>query len=76
MIGRNGGADTREWSTLRKSERECFNCHEKGHLRQDCVNEKRVKCFNCEEIGHVQRDCKEPEKDRPRETTVGDGSER
>ena len=71
----SGGKDTQGavslgkdegWSKSRRNERECFNCHEVGHLRQDCVNEKRVKCFNCDGIGHVQRDCKEPEKVRLR----------
>ena len=40
--------------------KECFNCHEAGHLRQDCKNKKRIKCFNCERIGHMQKDCEEP----------------
>ena len=46
-----------EWTTVGNSERKkvkvCFNCHEAGHLRQNCVHKKRIKCFNCEKLGHV-----------------------
>ena len=51
------------WSTVGsggRKEKECFNCHEVGHLRQNCENRKRIKCFNCEKLGHVQKDCAEP----------------
>ena len=53
-----------EWSTVGGSDgkkmKECFNCHEVGHLRQNCNNKKRLKCFNCEKLGHIQKDCEAP----------------
>ena len=55
--------DDSDWTTVGsdgKKVKECFNCHETGHLRQNCVNKKKVKCFNCEKLGHVQKDCGEP----------------
>ena len=65
-----GLAEETEWSTVGSAGRrvkECYNCHEVGHLRQDCTNRKRVKCFNCEKVGHVQKDCDEPTILRQRE---------
>ena len=60
------GADTgAKWST-NDSRKECYNCHEVGHVRSNCTNEKRLKCFNCEQIGHVQKDCTEPERVKER----------
>ena len=53
-----------DWNVVGDSEgkrkKECFNCHEVGHLRQNCTNRKRIKCFNCEKLGHTQKDCIEP----------------
>ena len=58
------GENQSDWSVVGneggRRAKECYNCHEVGHLRQDCVNRKRIKCFNCEKIGHVQKDCEEP----------------
>ena len=52
------------------SDKECYNCNEKGHVSRDCpkpVNPdapRRVtrdpadkKCFNCGNKGHLSRDC-------------------
>ena len=70
--GREAEEDREEsdWTKVRSEGRkakECYNCHEVGHLRQECNNRKRVKCFNCEQVGHVQRDCAEPAVVRPKE---------
>ena len=66
MVGVEGPTDDSEgdWTKVGDSDgrkgKECFNCHEVGHLRQNCVNKKRIKCFNCEKLGHVKKDCEEP----------------
>ena len=66
----SGGNEQTEWSIVGSDGRkakECYNCYEVGHLRQNCVNRKRVKCFNCEKLGHIQKDCIEPSVVRQRD---------
>ena len=69
-VDEGGGGEESDWTTVGsngKKMKECFNCYEVGHLRQDCVNKKRIKCFNCEKLGHVQKDCGEPSGVRQRD---------
>lgn len=41
-------------------DRECFQCYQKGHSKNDCPNEKVLKCRNCDEIGHHSKECPKP----------------
>lgn len=43
-----------------KYERECYRCHEKGHIARDCRIKPKIKCFNCNEIGHISVNCTKP----------------
>ncbi|KAJ0116080.1 hypothetical protein J7T55_005026 [Diaporthe amygdali] len=43
-----------------KTQVECYNCHEKGHMSKDCNNEKSMQCFNCQEFGHMSTNPEKP----------------
>ena len=52
-----------------KKARECYYCHEEGHVAADCSKLRKAKqamaereCFYCKQKGHLASDCAEKKK--------------
>lgn len=36
---------------------ECYKCHKKGHIANNCIDKREVTCYKCNETGHIAKNC-------------------
>ena len=57
------------------SERRCYNCHDIGHIANDCTKEKKADnrtCYSCGKVGHPSYKCPD-RSSRPEQRPRGTG---